>query len=71
MLLASLVVSHTLFALSQVETIGDCYMCVTGLPEPDENHAVNMARFAYQIVTKMESICQDLEGYVRRTLCRF
>ncbi|GKZ00770.1 hypothetical protein MPSEU_001028800 [Mayamaea pseudoterrestris] len=46
----------------KVETIGDCYMCVTGLPEPDENHAVNMARFAYQIVTKMESICLELEG---------
>jgi class 3 adenylate cyclase len=47
--------------LLQVETIGDCYMAVAGLPEPDEDHAITMARFAYQCVTKMKTITEDLE----------
>jgi class 3 adenylate cyclase len=30
----------------KVETIGDCYMAVTRLSEPQDDHAVSMARFA-------------------------
>jgi hypothetical protein len=37
-------------------------MAVTGLPEPDEMHAVSMARFAYQVITKMDQICNELEA---------
>jgi hypothetical protein len=48
--------------LLQVETIGDCYMAVTGLPEPDEDHAITMARFAYQCIIKMKTITEDLES---------
>jgi class 3 adenylate cyclase len=29
------------FGLSRIKTIGDAYMCVAGLPEPDSQHAVN------------------------------
>jgi class 3 adenylate cyclase len=30
----------------KVETIGDCYMAVTSVPEPQADHAVRMAKFA-------------------------
>jgi class 3 adenylate cyclase len=31
----------------KVETIGDCHVAAAGLPEPREDHAVVMARFAH------------------------
>jgi class 3 adenylate cyclase len=34
----------------KVETIGDCYVAVVGLPDPVPNHAVVMARFAMECV---------------------
>ena len=46
----------------KVETIGDSYMAVTGLPEPDDDHAINMARFAYQCILRMTKVTQELEA---------
>jgi hypothetical protein len=37
-------------------------MAAAGLPEPDKDHAITMARFAYQCVTKMKTITEDLES---------
>jgi class 3 adenylate cyclase len=34
----------------KVETIGDCYVAVAGLPDPVPNHAVIVARFAIECV---------------------
>ena len=34
------------FNLFKVETIGDAYVCCSGLPQADENHAQNVANFA-------------------------
>lgn len=34
--------------LEKIKTIGDCYMAVAGLPEPNTNHAVATARFALE-----------------------
>lgn len=39
----------THFNLYKVETIGDAYMCCSGMPTPDENHAQNIANFALAV----------------------
>lgn len=46
----------------KVETIGDCYMAVTGLPDPQDSHASIMVRFAYDCVVKMREVTKDLES---------
>jgi class 3 adenylate cyclase len=46
----------------KVETIGDCYMAVTGLPNPDEAHAVHMSRFSYQCMMGMKELLWELEA---------
>ncbi len=45
----------------KIETIGDCYMAVTGLPEPQEDHAVIMARFAQECIVRMKEVTRNLE----------
>lgn len=45
----------------KVETVGDCYVAVTGLPDPRKDHAVIMARFARAILEKMEILTKDME----------
>jgi class 3 adenylate cyclase len=37
-------------------------MAVTGLPNPDESHAVHMSRFAYQCLVGMRELIRELEG---------
>ncbi|CAB9511296.1 Receptor-type guanylate cyclase gcy [Seminavis robusta] len=44
----------------KVETIGDCYVAVTGIPEPQQNHAVIMARFARDCLTETNQIAREL-----------
>jgi class 3 adenylate cyclase len=44
----------------KVETIGDCYVAVTGLPEPQENHAVIMVKFADDCMNKMKVLTAEL-----------
>jgi Adenylate and Guanylate cyclase catalytic domain len=44
----------------KVETVGDCYVAVTGLPEPREDHAVVMARFANDCLKITRSLTKKL-----------
>lgn len=45
----------------QVETVGDCYVAVTGLPDPLKDHAVVMSRFANDCLNKMVKVVEVLE----------
>ena len=46
----------------KVETVGDCYIAVCGLPDANPEHAVVMARFAQDCLTKMHAVTMDLEA---------
>ena len=45
----------------KVETIGDCYVAVVGLPEPQNDHAVIMCRFAHECLLKMKTLTKQLD----------
>jgi class 3 adenylate cyclase len=45
----------------KVETIGDCYLAVTGLPEPRKDNAIVMAKFARDCLSKMNDVTRKLE----------
>ena len=45
----------------KVETIGDCYVAVVGLPEPADDHALIMARFARACMSTMTEVVHTLE----------
>jgi class 3 adenylate cyclase len=45
----------------KVETVGDCYVAVAGLPDPRKDHAIVMARFANDCMNRMQSLVKRLE----------
>ena len=45
----------------KVETIGDCYVAVTGVPEPQKEHTVIMCRFARDMMISTRSLVKRLE----------
>ena len=45
----------------KVETVGDCYVAVCGLPDPCKDHALDMARFARNCIQRMQSLLPRLE----------
>lgn len=51
------------FTAFQVETVGDCYVAVTGLPDPRKDHALAMARFARDCLKLMNHVLKELEGW--------
>jgi Adenylate and Guanylate cyclase catalytic domain len=44
----------------KIETIGDCYVAVTGLPDSQPNHADRMARFAAECMVQMNQVLHKL-----------
>jgi class 3 adenylate cyclase len=48
----------------KVETIGDSYVAVTGIPKPRKNHAVVMVRFARDILSRMKQVTVKLSTVI-------
>jgi class 3 adenylate cyclase len=46
----------------KVETIGDCYVGVSGVPVPRDDHAITMSRFARDCLAKIHELTLKLEG---------
>jgi class 3 adenylate cyclase len=46
----------------KVETIGDCYLAATGVPESQPNHALIMARFAHECNIRMKILTKKLDS---------
>ena len=42
--------------VTKVKTIGDCYMCVSGIPRQEREHALNMCAFALDMLKFVEGI---------------
>lgn len=45
----------------KVETVGDAYLAVAGLPNPQPNHAIIMARFAFDCCQSLKEVLKGLE----------
>jgi class 3 adenylate cyclase len=58
------VMDHLLvkFGLFKVETIGDAYVCCSGLPESDDNHAEKVANFAVAVSNCVKHIRSPVDG---------
>jgi class 3 adenylate cyclase len=50
------------FNLYKVETVGDSYMCCSGLPEPDQYHAENVANFALAVMECVKHVKSPVTG---------
>jgi class 3 adenylate cyclase len=45
----------------KVETVGDCYVAVAGLPNPRKDHAIVMVRFARECMHRVNQLTRKLE----------
>ena len=45
----------------KVETVGDCYVAVAGLPDPRPDHALVMAQFAEDCIEHVHALVMGLE----------
>lgn len=52
----------TKYGLEKIKTIGDSYMCASGLPTPNKNHAMNMAHAAKEMIQLVENAKKMQDG---------
>lgn len=46
----------------KVETVGDCYVAVTGLPDPRDDHAIVISKYAVRCLLKFNVLTKRLEA---------
>ena len=46
----------------KVETIGDAYVCCSGIPEPDKDHAEKVANFAIAVSNCVRHVISPVDG---------
>jgi adenylate cyclase len=51
------------YNLEKIKTMGDCYMAASGVPVPNKNHAEAAAKFALELMEKMDGYVTE-EGTV-------
>lgn len=61
---------YTLFPFIQVETVGDKYMAVSGLPDHCEDHAKCMARVALDMMDMAKNVKMGSNPVVSK-VCNF
>ena len=49
------------FKTVKVETVGDCYVAASGMPDPRPDHAENIAIFATRCMAEMSRVATTLE----------
>ncbi len=47
------------FGVEKIKTIGDAYMCATGIPNEDHDHATKMVSFAREMIAVMNELNKD------------
>lgn len=52
----------TKYGLEKIKTIGDSYMCAGGIPIPNEDHALNMAKAAKEMMAFVNSEKENNDG---------
>jgi len=50
------------FGLFKCEIIGDAYICCSGLPKPDKNHAKKVANFAIAVIHACKHVLSPVDG---------
>lgn len=53
-----------LFSYPQVESVGDCYVAACGVPEPRQDHALALTRFARDCMFILPRVVLELERFL-------